>query len=176
MLWRSTFLSGLAFLTMGSRYQLLEPMVTTEFTVLGLACSRPGSWTALPQVLGPPELTTYKTFGPYSIQKISLIRGVLPPYMLCSPTIAIRCETKPQQYWSIDLGPRPVCPVWCKCEWMSDRHPINSPRRPHTSVPWLQQCCKWCLPGRLIVVLNYCHLVTNWSCFVKLLLSLSLVV
>ena len=83
---------------MGSRYQLLEPMVTTEFTVLELACSRPGSWTVLPQVSGSPELTTYKAFGPYSTQKISLIRGILPPYMLCSPTIAIRCETKPQQY------------------------------------------------------------------------------
>ena len=69
------FLSGLAFSDLGYRlrYQLLEPMVTTEFTVLELACSRPGLWTVLPQVSSPPELTTYKAFGPYSTQKTSLI-------------------------------------------------------------------------------------------------------
>ena len=40
------FLSDLAFLTMGSLYQLLEPVVTTEFSILELACSWPSSLRA----------------------------------------------------------------------------------------------------------------------------------
>ena len=93
------FFIGFSFSDHGLRYQLLEPVMTTEFTILELAYSRTGS---LPRVCAPTGLrstgaTTYKTFGPYSTQKTRLIRGVLSPYMLCSPTIAIRCGTKPQQ-------------------------------------------------------------------------------
>jgi hypothetical protein len=40
---------------------------------------------ALPQVPGPLELTTYKTFGPYSTQKTSLIGGGSPALCVVPP-------------------------------------------------------------------------------------------
>ena len=50
---------------MGSRYQLLEPVVTTEFTILELAYSRPGSLPQACAPIGPRSTgtTIYKAFG-----------------------------------------------------------------------------------------------------------------
>ena len=60
---------------------MLEPVVTTEFTILELAYSRPGSLRACAPT-GPRSTgaTTYKAFGPYSTQKTSLIGEGSPAF------------------------------------------------------------------------------------------------
>ena len=56
---------GFSFSDHGLCYQLLEPVVTTEFSILELACSQPGSYhePMFPQVLGPPELQHIRPLG-----------------------------------------------------------------------------------------------------------------
>jgi len=61
-------------------------MVTTEFTVWSWLAAGPARYEpALPQVSGLPELTTYKAFGPYSIQKTSLIGEGSPALYVVLP-------------------------------------------------------------------------------------------
>ena len=61
--------------------------MTTEFTVWSWLAAGPACYhePALPQVPGPPKLTTYKAFGPYSTQKTSLIGGDFFRLICCAP-------------------------------------------------------------------------------------------
>jgi hypothetical protein len=77
---------------------LLEPVVTTEFSILELACSRLGSLRACaPTGPSPLKLTTYKDIRSYLTQKTSLIGRTAPAIYVVLPTIATRYRTKSQQ-------------------------------------------------------------------------------